>query len=326
MFNCRAPRLAPEIVQSVRLHDGDVAAPPLYRLQEHDGDGRVVGAHFDAVVLEGAAVNAVVALLDGAVVVVVHAVVMNTNNLSTLGQPLAREIHNLFRRKPGFDSSQLKYTGRGNQVVAFATFFNHQTAIAAMHSLNGVKFDPQAGSVLHIELARSNSRKKRNPGSGAYVVIDERTKTAANTHETSSADGGSDADDASAADNDDSDNKSDSVDANRETEADADNAVAAVNLQEQSEKTFEGGVQPCSTLFIANLGPNCTEDEQVLSLYPGFSMLKLRAKGGMPVAFADYEEIEQANRVMEELQGSMLPSSDRGGMHIEYARSKMRKF
>lgn len=32
-------------------------------------------------------------------------------------------------------------------------------------------------------------------------------------------------------------------------------------LQEQSEKPYEGGVQPCSTLFIANLGPNCTEDE-----------------------------------------------------------------
>ncbi|KAK2653892.1 hypothetical protein Ddye_013748 [Dipteronia dyeriana] len=253
------------------------------------------------------------------------------NTLFVSGLPddvKAREIHNLFRRKPGFDSSQLKYTGRGNQVVAFATFFNHQTAIAAMHSLNGVKFDPQAGSVLHIELARSNSRKKRNPGSGAYVVIDERTKTAANTHETSSADGDSDADDASAAENDDSDNKSDSVDANRETAADANNDVAAVNLQEQSEKTFEGGVQPCSTLFIANLGPNCTEDElqQVLSLYPGFSMLKLRAKGGMPVAFADYEEIEQANRVMEELQGSTLPSSDRGGMHIEYILTFFTRF
>lgn len=28
----------------------------------------------------------------------------------------------------------------------------------------GVKFDPQSGSVLHIELARSNSRRKRNIG------------------------------------------------------------------------------------------------------------------------------------------------------------------
>lgn len=35
--------------------------------------------------------------------------------------------------------------------------------------------------------------------------------------------------------------------------------------KQKPEKTVEGG--QCSTLFIANLGPNCTEDElkQVLS-------------------------------------------------------------
>lgn len=94
------------------------------------------------------------------------------NTLFVSGLPddvKAREIHNLFRRRPGFDSCQLKYTGRGNQVklfpfvyiseyfsfcflffqgklnenfvylfqvVAFATFFNHQSAMAALHSLN----------------------------------------------------------------------------------------------------------------------------------------------------------------------------------------------
>lgn len=31
-----------------------------------------------------------------------------------------------------------------------------------------------------------------------------------------------------------------------------------------------------------------------------------------------WQELEQANRAMEELKGSLLPSSDRGGMHIEY--------
>jgi hypothetical protein len=45
----------------------------------------------------------------------------------------------------------------------------------------------------------------------------------------------------------------------------------------------------------------------------------------MPVAFADFEEIEQATDAMNHLQGNLLSSSDRGGMHIEYARSKMRK-
>ncbi|KAH9713279.1 RNA-binding (RRM/RBD/RNP motifs) family protein [Citrus sinensis] len=250
------------------------------------------------------------------------------NTLFVSGLPddvRAREIHNLFRRKPGFDFCQLKYTGRGNQVVAFATFVNHQTAVAALHELNGVKFDPQSGSVLHIELARSNSRKKRKPGSGAYVVIDKRTKTEANVQESSSADGDSDTDEASPVRNIDSADKGDFVTTQSERATDSGNAVAPIN--EQSEKPYEGGVQPCSTLFIANLGPNCTEDElkQTLSVYPGFNMLKMRARGGMPVAFADFEEVEQASIAMEGLQDSTLPSSDRGGMHIEYARSKMRK-
>ncbi|KAL0010154.1 hypothetical protein SO802_005262 [Lithocarpus litseifolius] len=286
------------------------------------------------------------------------------NTLFVSGLPddvKAREIHNLFRRRPGFDSCQLKYTGRGNQVVAFATFFNHQSAIAAMHSLNGVKFDPQTGSILHIELARSNSRRKRKPGSGAYVVIDKRTKADTNVQETSSDEGeiiccynllfhlrealppeldsvahlhlwhlfahsgDSESDEPdSEADNPDS-GKNDDLAASKscETTVGPDNATASTS--EHPEKTGDGG--QCSTLFIANLGPNCTEDElkQVFAERPGFNMLKMRARGGMPVAFADFEEIEQANKTMEELQGSLLPSSDRGGMHIEYARSKMRK-
>ncbi|KAG9132161.1 hypothetical protein Leryth_027044, partial [Lithospermum erythrorhizon] len=62
---------------------------------------------------------------------------INTLFISGLPDDIkAREIHNLFRRRPGFESCQLKYTGRGNQVVAFATFVNHQTAIATLYTLN----------------------------------------------------------------------------------------------------------------------------------------------------------------------------------------------
>ncbi|KHG11089.1 RNA-binding with multiple splicing [Gossypium arboreum] len=270
------------------------------------------------------------------------------NTLFVSGLPddvKAREIHNLFRRRAGFDYCQLKYTGRGNQeaptwgigdigerlpmsgaeVVAFATFLNHQSAIAAMHALNGVKFDPQAGSVLHIELARSNSRRKRKPGSGPYVVIDNRIKASANTQETSSDDGDSDTEEPSGAEDADASNKDELKTVKSDTVQDPENSVPAAN--EQLERTIDEGAQACSTLFIANLGPNCTEYElkQVLSKYPGFNMLKIRAKGGMPVAFADFEQVEQATKVMTDLQSSLLPSSDRGGMHIEYARSKMRK-
>ncbi|MFS7909527.1 putative RNA recognition motif domain, nucleotide-binding alpha-beta plait domain superfamily [Helianthus anomalus] len=240
------------------------------------------------------------------------------NTLFVSGLPddvKAREIHNLFRRRPGFDYCQLKYTGRGNQVVAFATFVNHPSAIAALHALNGVKFDPQTGSTLHIELARSNSRRKNKPGPGAYVVIDKRS-TATKDDQESSDDGDSETEEPSES------NKDASTKSDEETAADPENTGAAEN--EQTENTVDGA---CSTLFIANLGPTCTESElkPVLSRYPGFNTLKVRNRGGMPVAFADYEEVEQATEVMNALQGSTLPSSDRGGMHIEYARSKMRK-
>lgn len=49
---------------------------------------------------------------------------INTLFVSGLPEDVkAREIHNLFRRRPGFDSCQLKYTGRGNQVRSLSYFF-----------------------------------------------------------------------------------------------------------------------------------------------------------------------------------------------------------
>ncbi|XP_064995464.1 U1 small nuclear ribonucleoprotein A-like isoform X2 [Musa acuminata AAA Group] len=229
-----------------------------------------------------------------------------------------REIHNLFRRRPGFDSCQLEYTGRGDQVVAFATFFNHQSAIAAMSSLDGVVFDPEIGATLHIELARSNSRK-RSRGVGAYTVIDKRVKVTNDDQELfSDDDGGSD--EPSGTDNDNPSNK---------------DALAAVKsegtvvIPDGADGTFNDhtDIPPCSTLFIANLGPTCTEEElkQVLSKYSGFHMLKMRGRGGMPVAFADFTDTESSTAAMNGLQGILLESSDRGGVHVEYARSKMRK-
>ncbi|XP_058074082.1 uncharacterized protein LOC131222869 isoform X2 [Magnolia sinica] len=233
-----------------------------------------------------------------------------------------REIHNLFRRRQGFSSCQLKYTGKGDQVVAFATFFNHQSAVVAMSALDGVIFDPQTGARLHVELARTNSRSKRPRGGEAYAVIDKRVRIPDDTQESGSNDGDGGSDEPSGTDNPDSSNKG-ALAATQSGEMAGDLDNAPLNM----EKPTAGDIPPCSTLFIANLGPNCTEEEikQVLSQYTGFHTLKMRARGGMPVAFADFKEVENATEAMNGLQGSLLASSDRGGMHLEYARSKMRK-
>ncbi|KAI3773335.1 hypothetical protein L1987_47860 [Smallanthus sonchifolius] len=107
-----------------------------------------------------------------------------------------REIHNLFGGRPGFDYCEIKYSASGNQIVAFAKFVNHPSAIAALHALNGLKFDPQSGSTLHIELARANSNRRNRPGPGANVVIDKRPTTTEDDQE-SSDDGDSEAEELS---------------------------------------------------------------------------------------------------------------------------------
>jgi hypothetical protein len=60
-------------------------------------------------------------------------------------------------------------------------------------------------------------------------------------------------------------------------------------VQDQPDK-LSSDIPPCSTLFVANLGHSCTEEElkEVLSKQPGFHLLKMRRRGGMPVAFADF--------------------------------------
>lgn len=49
----------------------------------------------------------------------------------------------------------------------------------------------------------------------------------------------------------------------------------------------------------------------------------MHTKGGSPVAFVEYQDIRYAAQAMATLQGSLLVSSDRGAIRIEYAKSKM---
>ncbi|XP_066248568.1 uncharacterized protein cpo [Euwallacea similis] len=97
---------------------------------------------------------------------------------------------------------------------------------------------------------------------------------------------------------------------------------------------------PCSTLFVANLGQFVSEHElkEIFASFPGFCRLRVHANKqqngavaggtvaaatGSPVAFVEYRDVGGATRVMAQLQGSFLLSSDRGPIRIEYARSKM---
>ncbi|MBA0803161.1 hypothetical protein Gohar_013405, partial [Gossypium harknessii] len=73
-----------------------------------------------------------------------------------------REIYNLFREFPGYESSHLRSpnTCQNSQPFAFAVFSDQQSALAAMQALNGMVFDLEKGSTLFIDFAKSNSRSK----------------------------------------------------------------------------------------------------------------------------------------------------------------------
>jgi len=84
--------------------------------------------------------------------------------------------------------------------------------------------------------------------------------------------------------------------------------------------------QPCTTLFVANLGRNTTEEElkSVFARFPSFRRIKmLRNKNTTPVAFVEYGEVLYSIHAKTALSGQLLPTSENGGMRIEYARNKM---
>nr|XP_009417191.1 PREDICTED: uncharacterized protein LOC103997629 isoform X3 [Musa acuminata subsp. malaccensis] len=88
-----------------------------------------------------------------------------------------REIYNLFREFPGYQSAQLRRSGQSSQAYAFTVFTDQQSALSAMRALNGLMFDLERESTLYIDLAKSNSRFKRSrTDDGVSYSYDKRVR------------------------------------------------------------------------------------------------------------------------------------------------------
>ncbi len=55
--------------------------------------------------------------------------------------------------------------------------------------------------------------------------------------------------------------------------------------------------------------------------FPGFSRLHMYSKGGYPVAFVEFTDAASAVQAMNNLQGTVPYTSERGGIRIEQAKS-----
>ncbi|CAL5371046.1 unnamed protein product [Camellia sinensis] len=239
----------------------------------------------------------------------------------------AREIYNLFREFPGYESSHLRCPNASSLPFAFAVFMDQQSAIAAMQALNGMVFDLEKGSTLYIDLAKSNSRSKRTRFDDEKPGSEKRSKGSAafsrgihdpgvgNVHMPGIG------------------NSAYNTIGYPSTQSHANFDGRAVN--ETSTATFQNNysashvpqnVNACPTLFVANLGPTCSEQEliQVFSSCHGFIKLKMQSTYGTPVAFVDFQDAACSSEALNHLQGTILYSSPPGeGMRLEYAKSRM---
>ncbi|CAN4082947.1 unnamed protein product [Withania somnifera] len=226
-----------------------------------------------------------------------------------------REIYNLFREFAGYESSHLRSQSSSNsQPFAFAVFADQHSALMAMYELNGMVFDFEKDSKLYIELAKSNSRSKRSRPDDGRPVSEKRIKgSTAISRDNGSAGFGS-----------------------IHMPGMGNSAYNTIGYPPtQSQGKFDGRVgnqaaskttaEPCPTLFVANLGQSCNEQEliQVFSRCRGFLKLKMQSTYGAPVAFVDFQDTASSTEALSNLQGTILYSSSGEGMRLEYAKSRM---
>lgn len=214
-------------------------------------------------------------------------------------------------------------------MYAFTVFTDQQSALAAMHALNGMDFDPETRAVLYIDLAKSNSRSKRSrTDDGGSNSSDKRIRgpnsvpgvypdagVGGTVHMPGMANSGY---------SDTSGFPSTQSGGMMEASIFQD-GVPGLTTGQSTAPTQPASNPPCPTLFVANLGPTCSEEEltQVFSRCPGFLKLKMQIIGELPVAFVDFQEITSSTQALNHLQNAMLLSSDRGGMRLQYAKARM---
>ncbi|KAM2640351.1 hypothetical protein TB1_026741 [Malus domestica] len=237
-----------------------------------------------------------------------------------------REIYNLFREFPGYESSHLRTPNGKSQPFAFAVFLDQQSAIGAMHALNGMVFDLEKGSTLYIDLAKSNSRSKRSRTDDERSGSDKRARSSSYSSGTPDSAGVGSIHMPGMGNSAYNMTGYPSAPSHGNFNGRAVHETISPNANNSSVQHFPQNNTPCPTLFVANLGPTCTEQEliQVFSRCPGFIKLKMQSTYGAPVAFVDFQDTACSTGALSHLQGTFLYSSTAGeGMRLEYARSRM---
>ncbi|KAJ1414487.1 RNA-binding domain superfamily [Sesbania bispinosa] len=185
----------------------------------------------------------------------------------------------------------------------------------------GMVFDLENGSTLYIDLAKSNSRSKRTRIDDERAGSDKKARGSAPPWAT--PDSGVSSIHMPGMGNPAFNTNTigySSAQSFGNSDGNAVNDSIFANLKKCSNPYVPQNSIPCATLFVANLGPACNEQElmQVFSRYPGFLKMKMQSTYGAPVAFVDFQDIGSSTEALNSLQGTILHSSPAGeGMRLE---------
>ncbi|XP_010928627.1 uncharacterized protein [Elaeis guineensis] len=240
------------------------------------------------------------------------------------GDVKERELHNLLRWLPGFEASQINF--KGEQPMGFALFSSPQHAVAAKNALQDLVFDAETNSVLHTEMAKKNLFVKRVANSSS-VDQSKRLRTGGDYNYASYPTPpfhppppppvyGTPGYMAPSAPYD----------------PYGGYPVPQVSMPTPAPMPAPSGYSPiqntkdnppCNTLFIGNLGENVNEEELggLLSVQPGYKQMKILRQERNTVCFIEFDDVNSAITVHQNLQGAVLPSSGRGGMRIQFSKN-----
>ncbi|XP_066915505.1 uncharacterized protein [Clytia hemisphaerica] len=259
-----------------------------------------------------------------------------------------REIYLMFRGFKGYQSSLLKLTGKEGKKatpVAFVTFETREQAETTKSELQGVRFDPELATTIRIEFAKANTKVSNpvlKPATATSMVLPGIPSPTfpANAFDLAAAGLFAHADPTnwptSTANFTDLNGNHLTALPQQHLHPGLTTLTAPVSIANQGHHLIHNPIlnnvaasdaaNACTTLFVANLGSGTTEDELKASFcrFPTFRRIKmLRNKNTAPVAFVEYGEVLYALHAKTYFQGGLLPSSENGGMRIEFAKNKM---
>mmetsp|Transcript_18014 Transcript_18014/g.32892 ORF Transcript_18014/g.32892 Transcript_18014/m.32892 type:complete len:263 (-) Transcript_18014:1965-2753(-) len=203
-----------------------------------------------------------------------------------------RELNNLLRFLPGYSASQL--TWKNDQAQGFALFETGQNAQTACTIITGTEFDESC--FLRCEMARKNMfTRDENQGQ-------KRQRTTVTLP----------------------DNIKKGFSNNISFNFNNNNNVSNQSCNNNGSSTSDN--PPCSTIFIGNLSDTVNEDELVglFRSRKGFLNYKI-VRGRSVNAFIEFDDISAAIAAHDSLQGTILRSSDRGGIRIQYSKNPFGK-